>query len=102
MVVANNSPFNERTKSYQPTGGLNAAAKRRWSEQMKTWNVYITRQKQTFHLGQVQENTETLARFAALAKYGVADDDDFYEVREGVPGGVFGIKSDDEFAVSPA
>lgn len=102
MVVTNNSPFSGRAKNYQPTGGLVAAAKRSWSNQMKTWNVAVTRQKQTFHLGQVQENTEALARCAALAKYGVADDDEFFEVREGVPGDVLGIKSGDEFEVSPA
>lgn len=65
---------------------------------MKTWNVHVTRQQQTFHLGQVQEDTEALARCAALSKYAVADDDEFFEVGEGV----LGIKSDDDFAVTPA
>lgn len=67
---------------------------------MKTWNVHLTRQQKTFPLGQVQENTEALARCAALSKYGVADDDEFIEVDE--VNGVLGIKSDDEFSVTPA
>lgn len=42
---------------------------------MKTWNVAVVRDKGLVHIGQVQEDSEKLARLAALSKYGLTDED---------------------------
>lgn len=63
---------------------------------MKTWNVHCEGR----FLGTVNEDTETLARCAALSKYALtADEADAQDDREQP---VFGIAPDWEFSVTPA
>lgn len=69
---------------------------------MKPWNVRVMRNGQAVHVGQVAESTETLARCAALSRYGLSEDE-AEEVERGHAGprGA-AIYSDEEFDVSPA
>lgn len=61
----------------------------------KTWNVRVHLATGTVNLGQVGEENETLARCAALSKFGIpADEDTDPNAR--------GIRDDDDFDVSPA
>ena len=41
---------------------------------LKTWDVYVVRDGHPQCLGQVRERTESLARCAALHRFGVGDD----------------------------
>ena len=66
---------------------------------VKQWNVRVMREGQAQHIGQVAEDSEALARCAALSLYGVTEDEvDAGEVRER---GAF-IYPDEDFEVSPA
>jgi hypothetical protein len=42
---------------------------------LKRWNVYVRREGRSQYIGDVSERDETLARCAALSKYGVGDDE---------------------------
>lgn len=69
---------------------------------MKTWNVVVNRHVPV-HLGQVHEDNETLARCAALHKFGIADDEDSADIGQLPDGqGPRGILSDEDFNVYPA
>ncbi|GAO20230.1 hypothetical protein ALISP_0050 [Alicycliphilus sp. B1] len=63
------------------------------------WNVRVMREGRAQHIGQVTEDSEALARCAALSLYGVTEDEvDAGEVRvRGAP-----IYPDEDFEVSPA
>jgi len=62
---------------------------------MKTYDVYVTLLNgKVRHFGQVHEENEALARCAALAKFGVSDD----EANDGADG----IAPGDELSVFPA
>ncbi|MCW5633545.1 MAG: hypothetical protein KIT17_09425 [Rubrivivax sp.] len=66
---------------------------------MKLWNVRVHRDGRSVTVGQVSERNETLARCAALARFGVSDEElEAGEVR--APGNL--ITPDEEFDVSPA
>lgn len=62
---------------------------------IKTWNVRVHLKTGSVHLGQVGEENEELARCAALARFVIPEDEDTDPSRRG-------IRSDDEFDVSPA
>lgn len=62
---------------------------------IRNWNVRLHLNTGSVHLGQVSEDSEGLARCAALAKFGIPEDEDTE------PGRV-GIRADDDFDVSPA
>lgn len=65
---------------------------------MKQWNVRVMREGRTIHIGQVAESSETLARCAALSRYGLSDD----EVEaDGVRPRGAAIYPDEAFDVSP-
>jgi hypothetical protein len=66
---------------------------------MKDWNVRVFREGRRVMLGQVSESKETLARCAALHKFGLGDDD--LAMGEGGRDGM-AIRPDDDFEVSPA
>ncbi len=66
---------------------------------MKDWNVRVFREGRPVMLGQVSESKETLARCAALHKFGLGDDD--LAMGEGGRDGM-AIRPDDDFEVSPA
>lgn len=59
----------------------------------KTWNVFVGKH----FAGTVEEETEALARCAALSKFGIPDDEEFIDVDDPRC-----IRSDDEFSVSNA
>lgn len=59
---------------------------------MKTWRVRVHTKDGVIELGQVHEQSEKLARCAALSKYGISPDDDNDHSRKG-------IREDDEFDV---
>ena len=61
---------------------------------LKNWNVRVHLKTGSVNLGQVGEDSEELARCAALSKFGIHQDDDTPTAR--------GIRADDEFDVSPA
>ena len=61
----------------------------------KTWDVRVHTAEGSESLGQVRANDEEHARCAALAKFGIPEDDDHDPNR-------LGIRVDDEFDVSPA
>ena len=66
---------------------------------MKTWNVLCD----GYHLGTVHEGDASLARCAALSKFGVSDEDfDAMGPREKDDVRNFGIPPDAEFDVLPA
>jgi len=62
---------------------------------LKNWNVCVHLKTGSVHLGQVGEESEELARCAALSKFGIPEDDDADPTARG-------IRVDDEFDVSPA
>ena len=65
---------------------------------MKVWNFRLFRHGSPVMLGQVSECNETLARCAALHRFGVSDE----ELAAGeVDADGFVILPDDEFEVSP-
>lgn len=65
---------------------------------MKDWHVRVLREGGAVNIGKVSETTETLARCAALSRYGVGDDElAFGEVR---PRGA-SIYPDEDFEVLP-
>jgi len=66
---------------------------------MRQWNVRVRRQGRSIYLGQVAESTESLARCAALSRYGLSDDE--AEATRRQPRGA-SIYPDEEFDVSPA
>ena len=66
---------------------------------MNDWNVRVFREGRPVMLGQVSERNETLARCAALHRFGVGDDE--LAMGEGGRDGM-AIRSDDHFEVSPA
>lgn len=66
------------------------------TQHMKTWNVRVHRVGSSKELGQVHETTESLARCAALSKFGISED----EAEEGRLRA--GIYPADDFDVSPA
>jgi len=59
----------------------------------KIWNVFVGKR----YVGTVMEETETLARCAALSKFGLPDDEEFIDVDDPRC-----IRADDEFSVSKA
>jgi len=61
----------------------------------KNWNVRVHLRTGSVYLGQVSEVSEALARCAALSKFGIPGDEDTDPTTRG-------IRSDDEFDVSPA
>ena len=63
---------------------------------MKSWNVHCEGR----FLGTVDEDTETLARSAALSKYALTADEADAQDELGQP--VFGIAPDWAFSVTPA
>lgn len=65
---------------------------------MKQWIVSVCRDGRTVVIGQVSEETETLARCAALSRFGVGEEEIAAgEVRS--PAGV--ILPNEDFGVSP-
>lgn len=60
---------------------------------MRTWNVRVHTEGGSVDLGRVHEETETLARCAALAKFGIPADEDSDPER-------LGIRDGDDFDVS--
>lgn len=66
---------------------------------MKVWNVRVFRDGRPVVLRQVSESNETLARCAALHRFGVSDEE--LAVGEADADG-FVILPGDEFEVSPA
>lgn len=65
----------------------------------REWRVF-NHSRNVGDLGTVVEDTETRARLAAISKFGIAEDDEFVEVREGVHGPI-GILGTDDFDVRP-
>lgn len=66
---------------------------------MKTWSVQVIRTTERLYLGQVDERDESMARCAALARFGVDEDE-----RSGIERGgedPLGIQPSDQFEVSP-
>ena len=61
----------------------------------KNWNVRVHLKTGSVNLGQVGEDSEELARCAALSKFGTHQDYDTDPTARG-------IRADDEFDVSPA
>ena len=69
---------------------------------MTPWTVRVMRRGQSVHIGRVAESTETLARCAALSRYGLSEDE-AEEVERGHAGSRgAAIFPDEEFDVSPA
>jgi len=66
---------------------------------MKQWNVRVYRNGRAVDIGQVAESSETLARCAALSRYGVTEDD--IEAGGLRPSGLV-IYPDEDFEVSQA
>lgn len=62
---------------------------------LKTFNARVHRTSGSLYIGQVNETNETLARCAALSKYGIPDDEDTDPTRRY-------IRLEDDFDVSPA
>lgn len=67
---------------------------------MKTWNVMVDRYPSSLYLGQVNEDSEELARCAALSKFGMSEDEYFDAIKRGED--PRGISPGDEFSVSRA
>lgn len=61
----------------------------------KNWDVRVHLKTGSIHLGQVGEESEELARCAALAKFGIPEDED-------TDPNLRGIRSENDFDVSPA
>lgn len=66
---------------------------------MRQWNVRVRREGRSIYLGQVAESTGSLARCAALSRYGLSEDE--AQTRRTQPRGA-AIYPDEEFDVSPA
>ena len=65
---------------------------------LKHWNVRVVREGRAIHIGQVSEANETLARCAALSRYGLSED----EVETGgIQARGAAIYPDEGFDVSP-
>lgn len=65
---------------------------------MRQWNVRVVREGRTVYIGQVAESSESLARCAALSRFGVSED----EICAGeVRGRAMVIYPDEDFEVSP-
>ena len=62
---------------------------------LKNWNVRVHRKSGSIDLGQVGEESEELARCAALSKFGIPEDED-------TDPSARGIRAYEEFDVSPA
>lgn len=68
---------------------------------IRQWNVRVLRKGAATDLGRVAESTETLARCAALSKYGLFEDE-VEEMRgNDIPPRGAAIYPDEEFNVSP-
>jgi hypothetical protein len=66
---------------------------------MKQWNVWVCRDRHSVLIGQVTEQGETLARCAALSRFGVSED----EIAAGeVQSQGSAIYPNENFEVSPA
>lgn len=65
---------------------------------LKTWDVHLHRDGRSQRIGEVQERTETLARCAALSRFGVSGEE-AQAGRSGPAGEA--IYPDDEFEVTP-
>lgn len=64
----------------------------------KTWDVYVQRNERSIYIGKVTESSESLARNAALCRYGVGAD----EIDAGeAPAPEHAIYPQDDFSVSP-
>lgn len=63
---------------------------------MRNWNVYDEGE----HIGTVSEDTEELARCAALSKYGISAEE--FEAQDAAGSPVKGIPPDWDFHVAPA
>lgn len=66
---------------------------------IKTWNVRVVRDGRAIHIGQVDEDTEALARCAALSRFGLSEQEveaDGAGVRRAA------IYPDEDFEVSTA
>lgn len=72
---------------------------------MADWNVYVPRldggKLISAHVGAVNEDNESLARCAALSKFGMSDDEYFEAVENGVDQPL-GSSPGDDFSVSRA
>ncbi|VVD75259.1 hypothetical protein PAQ31011_00834 [Pandoraea aquatica] len=68
---------------------------------MATWNVLVDRHPTSIYLGQVNEDTEELARCAALHKFGMSEDEYFDALNHGEEFPC-GISPGDDFSVSRA
>ena len=69
---------------------------------LKEWNVRVMRNGHAIHVGQVAESTETLARCAALSRYGVSEDKAEEIERNRIAPRSAVIYPNEEFDVSPA
>ena len=69
---------------------------------MKQWYVRVMRRGQSVHIGRVAESTETLARCAALSRYGVSEDKAEEIERNRIAPRSAVIYPNEEFDVSPA
>ena len=69
---------------------------------MKQWNVRVTRNGHAVHFGQVAETTETLARCAALSRYGLSEDEAEEMQQDPIDPRGPAIYPDEAFDVSPA
>lgn len=65
---------------------------------MKQWNVSVCRDGKSIVVGQVTEQSETLARCAALARFGVSEAE-IASGEAGAPGSA--IYPEENFDVSP-
>ena len=68
---------------------------------MKRWNVRVMRNGHAIHVGQVAESTETLARCAALSRYGLSEDEAEQMQQDRTDSSGAAIYPDEEFDVSP-
>lgn len=66
---------------------------------MKLWNVRVHREGRSIDLGQAAESTESLARCAALSRYGLSEDEASETRRQPRRASIY---PDEEFDVSPA
>lgn len=78
----------------RPFGGLNGEN----NMHMKDWLVRVCREGRFVEIGQVSETSESLARCAALSRYGVTEDD---IATGGVRARGAAIYPDEDFEVSP-
>jgi hypothetical protein len=71
---------------------------RRFQIMLRKWNVYVIREGRSQYIGEVNESSEEMARYAALSRFGVGADE--IDVGEALPRCV-AIYPDDNFEVSP-